>query len=117
MEIKAGHNVIGTISYTYDDMFVGSADIIYENTNSPTLVHTLTDRKPAPQQAAKSTNPESSSGYFRPIIIGIIVGVFVLIVGLYFVLVERPRLKRRNAYYKKRANRKRDFSDETFLDL
>ena len=116
-EIKEGRNVIGTISYTYDDMFVGGADIIYENTNSPTLTHTITNKKPSSMQSSKTPEAETSGGYFRPIIIGLIVGIFVLIVGLYFVLVERPRLKRRNAYYKKRANRKRDFSDDSFLDL
>lgn len=116
-EIKEGLNVIGTISYTYDGMYVGGADIIYENIKTPTLVHTLIDRPPSSQPSDKTPGHDTSDGHFRPIIIGLIVGLFVLIVGLYFVLVERPRLKRRNAYYKKRANRKRDFSDDNFLDL
>ena len=116
-KIKEDHKVIGTISYTYDDMFVGGADIIYENTDSPTLTHALTNRIPTSSPSAEAKEPESSSGYFRPIIIGLIVGLFVLIVGLYFVLVELPRLKRRSTYNKKRANRKRDFTDDNFLDL
>jgi D-alanyl-D-alanine carboxypeptidase len=116
-EIKEGRNVIGTISYTYDDMYVGGADIIYENIMAPNLIHTLLDRPPSSPSSDKAPKPETSGGQFRPIIIGLIVGFFVLIVGLYFVLVERPRLKRRSAYYKKRANRKRDFSDDNFLDL
>lgn len=119
-EIKEGRNVIGTISYTYDDMYVGGANIMYDNTKSPTLIHTLVDRIPSDLPSVpsvESPEPETSGGYFRPIIIGIIVGIFVLIIGLYFVLVERPRLKRRSAYNKKRANRKQYFSDDTFLDL
>jgi hypothetical protein len=118
-EIKEGLNVIGTISYTYDDMYVGGADIIYENKETPTLIHTLMDDQPtsSPHQSEKAPEQEPSGGHFRPIIIGLIVGIFVLIVGLYFVLVERPRLKRRSAYYKKKANRKHDFSDDNFLDL
>ena len=116
-ETKEGRNVIGTISYTYDRMYVGGADIIYEDINAPTLVHTQMELSPTPPPSDNVTEPETSGGYFRPIIIGLIVGLFVLVVGLYFVLVERPRLKRRSAYYKKRANRKKDFSDDNFLDL
>lgn len=118
-KIKEGGNIIGTISYTYDDMYVGGADIIYNNIKTPTLNHNLTNLSPSPSDTNDVPNPEaeSSDGYFRPIIIGVIVGVFVLIIGLYFVLVERPRLKRRSAYYKKRANRKQYYSEDKFLDL
>lgn len=112
-------NIIGTISYTYDGMYVGGADILYDTIKAPTLNHNIINKAPSQSAPNETQNPEaeSSGGYFRPIIIGVIVGVFVLIVGLYFVLVERPRLKRRNAYYKKRANRKQYYSDDNFLDL
>lgn len=116
-EIKEGCNVIGTISYTYDNMYVGGADILYNYNKSPALKHTLLQHTPTSTPPLEAPEPELSGGYFRPIIIGLIVGIFVLIIGLYFVLVERPRLKRRSAYYKKRANRKQNFSDDTFLDL
>jgi D-alanyl-D-alanine carboxypeptidase (penicillin-binding protein 5/6) len=116
-KIKEGHNVIGTISYTYDGKYVGGADIIYEKKFAPSLIHTIIERPTSPQAPDKIIEPEASGGNLRPIIIGLIVGLFVLIVGLYFVLVERPRLKRRNAYYKKRANRKREFLDDDYLDL
>lgn len=118
-EIKEGRNVIGTISYTYDGMYVGGADILYDNIETPGLTHALNKKKPSPSDAPSviDTEPESSGGDFRPVIIGLIVGVFVLVIGLYFVLVERPRLKRRNAYYEKRAKRKQLYSDDTFLDL
>lgn len=120
-EIKEGRNVIGTISYTYDGMYVGGADILYDNIKAPTLIHKQMDKSTLPEEASQEPSinpvPETSDGYFRPIIIGVIVGGFVLIIGLYFVLVERPRLKRRSAYYKKRANRKQSYSDDSFLDL
>lgn len=116
-EIKEGRNVIGTISYTYDDMYVGGADILYDNIKTPTLIHATMNREPASSASSETIEHETSSGYFRPIIIGLIVGLFVLVIGLYFVLVERPRLKRKSAYYKKRANRKQYYSDDNYLDL
>jgi hypothetical protein len=42
--------------------------------------------------------------------------LLVIAIGIYFIIVERPRLKRRNAYYKKRAHRKM-YRDDDFLDL
>ena len=119
-EIKEGRNVIGTISYTYDGMYVGGADIIHDYISTPSLIHTIMNQTPPstlPTIDAQEPEIRASGGYLRPIIIGLIVGVFVLIIGLYFVLVERPRLKRRSDYYKKRANRKQSFSDDSFLDL
>lgn len=116
-EIKDDHNVIGTIIYTYNGMYVGGADIIYNNIKSPALIHAELDIVPPSEPTVEDTEPEGSGGYFRPIIIGLIVGMFVLIIGLYFVLVERPRLKRRSAYLKKRELRKQYFSEDNFLDL
>ncbi len=118
-EIKEGRNVIGTISYTYDGMYVGGADILYDKIETPTLTHALLSN-PAPIETPADDalpQPKTSGGYLRPDIIGLIVGVFVLIIGLYFVLVERPRLKRRKAYYQKRANRRQSYTDDTFIDL
>jgi hypothetical protein len=65
-----------------------------------------------PEKAAT----DRSSTNLRPIIFGSIIGLFVLIAILYFILVERPRLKRRSAYYKKRARRKY-YKDDDYLDL
>lgn len=115
-EIKEGRNVIGRISYTYDGMYVGGADILFDNIKTPVLSHSSINRESTSSVSTDNIKPESSDGYFRPVIIGLIVGLFVLIIGLYFVLVERPRLKRRKAYYKKRAKRKR-YLDDNFLDL
>lgn len=115
-EIKEGRNVIGKISYTYDGMYVGGADIIFDNIKTPSLVHTSINLEPTPTPAAGESQAESSDRSFRPLIIGLIVGFFVLIIGLYFVLVELPRIKRRNAYYKRRAERKK-YLDDNYLDL
>lgn len=115
-EIKEGLSAIGRISYTYDDRYVGGAYILYDNINTPTLTHSQMNWTPS-SESSQDYDTETSDGYFRPIIIGLIVGGFVLVIGLYFVLVERPRLKRRNNYLKKRANRRKQYSNDDFLDL
>lgn len=120
-EIKEGRNVIGRISYTYDGMYVGGADILFNNIETPVLNHVFFSNRPSSTEEETVTennqSPSSSTkGSIRPIIIGSIVGVFVLVIGLYYVLVEKPRLERRRAYYKKRAERKR-YMDDNYLDL
>jgi len=114
-EIIEGGNIIGTISYSYHGKYVGGADIIYNNVNTPVLINTEPEIK-TPTQVPDETSPAKSGGNLRPLIIGVIVGIFALIIGIYFVLVERPRLKRRNAYYKKRANRRMHHNND-YLDL
>ncbi|MBH1941947.1 D-alanyl-D-alanine carboxypeptidase [Mobilitalea sibirica] len=111
---RENDTIIGTISYSYHNKYVGGADIILKNKEFPSLFH----RTPNPGIApiVPEDPKEKPGGSMRPVIIGIIVGIFVLTIGLYFVLVERPRLKRRSAYYKKRANRKL-YRDNDYLDL
>ena len=109
-------NIIGKISYTYNGKYVGGADILFNKTDAPVLFHkefVPTATPVAPAQAAEISRNGSN---LRPIIIGIIIGLFVLVIGLYFFFVERPRLKRRNAYYRKRA-RRRSYRDDDYLDL
>lgn len=110
-------NVIGTITYTYQDKYVGGANILYNPPKTATLYHKdfVPEATAAPSVDEKPTITESNRP-LRPIIIGIITGIFVLVIGLYFVLVERPRLKRRKAFYRKRANRKL-YQDDNYLDL
>lgn len=112
---NAVDNVIGKISYTYNNKYVGGANILYQSSNTPVLVQNEPEKN-NPTSAPDSTSSEKSSGSLRPVIIGAIIGLFALIIGLYFVLVERPRLKRRSAYYRKRARRKL-YNDDDFLDL
>ena len=114
-EMEAGSNVIGTISYTYQDKYVGGADILYNVSETPTLT-TLSTTKENPTTEPEEFVPNEQGDNLRPIIIGFIVGIFVLIIIIYYILVERPRIKRRNAYYKKRARRKL-YKNDDFLDL
>jgi D-alanyl-D-alanine carboxypeptidase (penicillin-binding protein 5/6) len=107
--------VIGKISYTYDGKYVGGADILYKQINTLQLVQKEAN-KSNPTDVPEQVTPEKSATNLRPIILGSIVGLFAFIAILYFVLVERPRLKRRNAYYRKRA-RRRYYRDDDFLDL
>jgi hypothetical protein len=125
-EIKEGRNVIGKISYIYGGKYVGGADILFNNTDTPTLYHTFLNSNSA-EENEESTETEGTSdvddsgtehsdGHYRPIIIAVIVGCFVLVIGLYYLLVEKPRLERKRAYYKRRAERKR-YMDDNYLDL
>lgn len=114
--VSNGENVIGKISYTYDGKYVGGADILYNSTEKPVLIQQESDKNNPTASPGEQTSAEKPRRSLRPIIFGGIVGLFVLIISLYFVLVERPRLKRRNAYYKKRARRKMR-KDDDFLDL
>ncbi len=114
-KIKEGDNIIGSISYTYDGKYVGGADIIYNNVQKTTLTNTEPVVNPpasTPDQNAAVKEKDS----LRPVIIGVIIGIFILITILYFILVERPRLKRKSAYYRKRATRKM-YKDDDYLDL
>ncbi len=109
--------VIGKISYTYDGKYVGGADILYDDTDKPELIpNKAVKNNPADEPDEPSAPIQEEGGSLRPIIIGSIIGLFLLIIILYFVLVERPRLKRRNAYYRKRARRRR-YDNDDFLDL
>jgi D-alanyl-D-alanine carboxypeptidase len=113
-DASANENVIGKISYTYDGKYVGGADILYKDTNAPSLIKAATGEK-NPTAIPEASSARSGKS-LRPIIIGGIVAIFIIAIGLYYAFVERPRLRRRNAYYRKRALR-RMFKDDDFLDL
>lgn len=111
-----GNKIIGNISYTYQGKYVGSADILFSKEEKLALIQNQPEKNnptPTPDAPSTSSNPK---GNLRPIIIGGIVGLFVILISLYYVLVELPRIKRRNAYYKKRA-RRRHYKDDDYLDL
>lgn len=131
-------NVIGTISYTYLNKYVGGSNIIYQKDFNPDLVLDNTDFEYTQDTIDGTTNnldndkeiidgattpkpvddekASSQSGSLRPIIIGAIIGVFVIVIILYILIIERPRLKRRKAYYQRRANR-RSYIDDDYMDL
>ncbi len=109
--IVDGENVIGAIKYTYGDTFVGSADIIYDNTVSDNLLKG--SYIPTPTEAPKSQNDSPAeryedSGNLKPVIIAIIIGCLLIGLTLYLVFVEIPYRKRRSSYLEKRS-RKRNY--------
>lgn len=126
-------SIIGTISYTYMDKYVGGANIIYNKDFSPDIVldnseidytkeepeeidyNNILDEVITPNSNENKDAPNPGSS-IRPIIIGTIIGLIVILIILYIMLVELPRIKRRRAYYQRRANRRR-YLDNDYLDL
>jgi D-alanyl-D-alanine carboxypeptidase len=111
----ADTKIIGKISYTYQDKYVGGANIIYDSKDSPSLIKNNLGTK-NPTSTPVTAASHKSKGSLRFIIIGGIVGLVVVVIGIYYLLVERPRLRRRHAYNRKRALRKL-YRDDDFLDL
>jgi D-alanyl-D-alanine carboxypeptidase len=109
-------NIIGKISYSYDGKYVGSANILYNNKKSPSLAQTDSNIKNPTSAPTKSDTSSKSGGSPIPFIIGGIVGLIVIGGALYYFIQERQRLRRRHAYYKKRALHKK-FNKDDFLDL
>jgi len=110
----SGENVIGEVNYFYADNFVGSAEIIYFSENDRIVVPTPTPT-PLPEEQPSASgnegNSEETNGSVagndkRPLIIGIIVGIVVLVSGFYIVLVEIPYRKKKKAYQKKYGRNK-----------
>lgn len=117
IKIDADSNkIIGNISYTYQGKYVGGADILYNTADTLALIKNQSEENNPTSSPIQSSSSSKSSGSLRPIIIGGIVGLFVIAFGLYYIFIERPRLKRRSAYYKKRAKRKLH-KDDNYLDL
>jgi len=114
-DASSNDKIIGKISYTYQDKYVGGANIIYHNEDTPTLMPAYSGTN-SPTQAPGITPSHKSGGSLRLFLIGGIVGLVVLIVGIYYLIVERPRLRRRHAFYTKRALRKKN-RDNDFYDL
>lgn len=107
-------NIIGKISYSYDGKYVGGANILYNNKKSPCL--TQPDSSIKNPTSVPTQTSSKSGGNLLWFIIGGIVGFIVISGALYLFIQERQRLKRRHAYYKKRALHKR-FKKDDFLDL
>ena len=116
---SAGDNIIGEVSYYYADNYVGAANIIYHSESdivvvpSPTPIPTATSvPTTAPLKSFSnaendstevSTDPLSNDEEHnnRLLIISIIVGVTILVIGLYIILVEIPYRRRKRAYKRK----------------
>lgn len=118
-KLVEGEHIIGTISYSYNGMFAGSSDIIFNNVATDTLLESsilpLQTVEPEKGQDGKHIIGKSNIS-MKSIVIGVIVGVVVLGAGLYVIFVEIPFRKRRQAYHQKR-NRRKHSSDTSYIDL
>lgn len=106
--------IIGQISYTYNGRYVGGANIKYLQDERPSLVRQnpeINIDSPSPEQSSSTPEPKTT---LKPVIIGAIIGFLALLIGLYFVLIERPRLKRKNSYYRRRKHRFKKDKDDFF---
>lgn len=107
--IVEGSNVIGSVTYTYDGGYVGSADIIYNNIATPSLIKGSFIPVPTANAEAQTYDTSgqsvSDSNNKKPIIIGVIVGILVLVLGLYIIFVELPLRRRRNNYHQNRRRK------------
>ncbi len=109
--------IIGQISYTYQDKYVGGANILYHNVDSPSLIKNNTETtNPTSAPGTETQPPRKSGGGLQLFIIGGLIGLVALVIIAYYIVVERPRLKRKHAYYKKRAQRKL-YQNDDYLDL
>lgn len=107
----SGENVIGKVNYFYANNYVGSAEITYFSENdivvvpTPTPVPTLPPEEllsdPNSLENSEEAGSQAAKNDLRPMIIGIIVAIVVLVSGFYIVLVEIPYRKKKNAYQKK----------------
>ena len=114
-KLSSGENVIGKVDYYYADNYVGSADIIFYSESdvsvalSPTPTPEIT-----PEQTPDNSTPvpeitpdapasgDETENDFRPLIIGGIVAVCVLVFGFYLVIIELPYRRRKKEYYRNR---------------
>ena len=117
---RRGDNVIGKVYYTYGGKYVGFADIIFSNVRMPSLIDdslaSSLKEQLTPTKALQEEVKEPAD--LRPVIIGVIVGLAVLLIGLYLIFVEFPHRKRRKAYMERRRKRMEAYRRETeFEDL
>jgi serine-type D-Ala-D-Ala carboxypeptidase (penicillin-binding protein 5/6) len=116
-KVKNGENIIGKINYTYKGTYVGSANIIYNNTTASSTLKNSFIPTPTPdadkQSDAKSDASQNSSS-LKIIIIGIIVFVVMIALTLYIVFVELPYRRRRNNYREKKDRKKRSSKKDYF---
>jgi hypothetical protein len=106
-------NIIGKISYTYQNKYVGGADILYNKAKSIDLIPSALKSKGSTSTKETSEKP---NGHLRMIVIIVIIGLIVTAGAIYFIVIELPRLNRRSAYYRKRKHRMFHKNDD-FLDL
>lgn len=106
-KLVEGENTIGSISYTYDGKFVGSSNIIFDNTARPSLEEsTLLPLKISFSNKDVNSDKDTKTKRILPLIIGAIIAILVIFIGLYLIFVELPYRRRRKNYRRKRYGRK-----------
>lgn len=105
-----GKEVIGDITYSFDNKTVGRLDIYYSASEKPTLesVALLEYPDKSITSTLSSAVKAKTNLDIKPlIIIGIFI-VFILLYLIYYIAVERPRKRRRQAYYQRKKSRNYD---------
>lgn len=117
-KFKRGDNVIGKVYYTYGGKYVGFADIIFSNTRMPSLIKGALAAS-LKQQLSPTPTPsveQEKETDLRPVIIGVVVGIVVLLIGLYIIFIELPHRRRRKAYFERRRRRMEAYRRESEFD-
>lgn len=109
--LSAGENVIGKVDYYYAEHYVGSADILFYS-ESDVVVALSPTPSPIPETTPAEADPQVTptapvlgndmDNDFRPLIIGGIVGICVLVIGFYLIIIELPYRRRKKEYYRRR---------------
>lgn len=120
-KLREGDNNIGTMRFTYDNTYVGSADIVYSTTSTNYVLNNNfipeTPKTIVTKGVSMPQETQDDNGRLRIIIIAIIIIVILVSVTLYLFFVELPYRKRKNAYNAKRKKSKRYYSKNDYLDL
>lgn len=103
-------NTIGAITYTYGGKTVGSSKITYHNTDSTKLITSNV------KKTDTITLADNFQKNLKPIIIAVIILLIIGISFAYYFFLERPRLKRRKAFYERRKRTRQTF-DHDFMDF
>jgi D-alanyl-D-alanine carboxypeptidase len=104
-KIVEGTNIIGSIAYTYKGLYVGSADIIFNNVKDSSLLEGSYAPTSPPSKSGISDNSNDQTSNLRMLIIGIIAIILFLAILLYILLVEIPFRRRRNAYHQRKKHK------------
>ena len=105
-----GKVVIGDITYSFDNKTVGQLDIYYSASEKPTLESVALLEYPDKSITSTLSSAVSAKTHLdiKPLIIVGIFIVFILLYLIYYIAVERPRKRRRQAYYQRKNSRNYD---------
>lgn len=121
-EIKSGDNVIGSMDFTYKNIYVGSADILYTKDGStPYMLNNNfipeTPKTIVTKGVQMPVDTNADKHRLQIVIASIIIVVVLISTTLYIIFVELPYRKRRSAYTAKRKKTKNHYPKNDFLDF